>query len=81
MTKAMFMKMFDLFKSVIARDSEDLLSYAPSAHLIDYCGGYELELRPSRIVWERDLISLCGIAGKLCVSVECRFYDGSIIVR
>lgn len=75
------MKMFQLFKSVISDNSEDLLSYAPSAHLIDHCGGFELVLHPSRIMWDRDLSCLCSLAGKLCHSVECRFYDGSIIIR
>lgn len=81
MTKAEFQKMFQLFKCVIARDSDDLLSFAPSAHLIEHCGGYELELHPSRIVWDKDVACLSLIADKLCCSVECRFRDGSIIVR
>lgn len=81
MTKAEFMKMFQLFKCVIPRDSDDLFSYAPSAHLIDYCGGYELELHPSRIMWDRDIACLSLMARMLCLSVECRFYDGSIIIR
>ena len=81
MTKAEFIKMFWLFERVISSDSEDLLSYAPSAHLIDHCGGYELELHPSRLLWDRELTCLCSLADKLCHSVECRFYDGSIIIR
>ena len=81
MTKAEFMKMFQLFKSVVPSDSEDLLSYAPSAHFIDNCGGYELELHPSRLMWDREIISLCSMAARLCHSVECRFYSGSIIIR
>lgn len=81
MTKTEFMKMFQLFKSVVARDSEDLLSYAPAARFIGNCGGYELVFHPSRIMWEGDLVCLCGIADSLCLSVECRFYDGSIIIR
>lgn len=81
MTKVEFMKMFQLFKSVIPCDSEDLLSYAPSAHLIDHCGGYELELRPSRLMWDREISCLCSMAERLSHSVECRFYNGSIIIR
>ena len=81
MTKAEFMKMFQVFKSVIARDSEDLFSYAPSAHLIDNCGGYELELHPSRIMWDSEVSCLSLMANKLTHSVECRFYNGSIIIR
>lgn len=81
MTKTEFMKMFQLFKSVVSRDSEDLLSYAPSAHLIDHCGGYEFELHPRRIMWDKDIACLSLIADKMCLSVECRFFDGSIIIR
>ena len=81
MTKAEFMKMFQLFKCVISSDSEDLFSYAPSAHLIDHCGGYELELRPSRIMWDKEISCLSLMADKLCLSLECKFYDGSIIIR
>ena len=81
MTKAEFMKMFQLFKSVVPSDSEDLLSYAPSAHFIDNCGGYELELHPSSLMWDKEIICLCSMADRLCHSVECRFYSGSIIIR
>lgn len=81
MTKAKFMKMYILFSNVVSSDRDDLLSYAPSAHLIDHCGGYELELHPSRIIWDKDLVCLCGIADKLCLSVQCEFYNGSIIIR
>jgi hypothetical protein len=81
MTKAEFMKMFRLFKCVIPCDNDDLFSYAPSAHLIDHCGGYELELHPSRIMWDREISCLSMIADKLSHSVECRFYNGSIIIR
>lgn len=75
------MKMFQLFKCIIARDSDELFSYAPSAHLIDHCGGYELVLRPSRIMWDGEISCLSVLADHLCLSVECRFYDGTIIVR
>lgn len=81
MTKVEFMKMFHFFKCFISSDSEDLLSYAPSAHLIDHCGGYELELHPSRLMWDKELSCLCSLADKLCHSVEFRFYNGSIIIR
>lgn len=81
MTKKEFMKMFRLFADVITRDKEDLISYAPSAHLIENCGGYELELHPSQLMWDREIECLCSMADMLTHSVECRFYDGSIIIR
>lgn len=81
MTKKELWKMFHLFAGVVVRDKDDLFSYAPSVHLIDHCGGYELELHPTFIMFERDIMSLCAMADKLCHTVECRFYDGSIIIR
>lgn len=81
MTKAEFMKMFRLFVDVVTDDRKDLFCYAPSAHFIEVCGGYELELHPSRIMWSDEISSLCIMAERLCCSVECRFFDGSIIIR
>lgn len=81
MTKEKFERMFWLFVDVIAYDGDDVNSYAPSAHLIDNCGGYELELHPTRIMWEREMICLCSMADRLCLAVENRFYNGSIIIR
>lgn len=81
MTREEFEKMFLLFVDVIARESADVYSYAPSAHLIENCGGYEFELHPSLIVWEKEMICLCSIANQMCCSVECRFWNGSIIIR
>lgn len=81
MTKNEFKKMFGLFAYVVARGHEDVLSYAPSAHLIDNCGGYELELHPSQLMWDREITCLCSMADMMTHSVECRFYDGTIIIR
>ena len=81
MTKEKFERMLWLFVAGIARDGDDVNSYAPSAHLIDHCGGCELELHPSSIMWEHDMICLCAMAERLCLSVECRFHCGSIIIR
>lgn len=81
MTKDEFKMMYRLFADVITRDREDLFSYAPSAHLIDHCGGYELELHPSLIMWDREITCLCAMADRLCHSVECKFWNGSIIIR
>lgn len=81
MTKEAFQKMFLLFVNVVVRDNDDLISYAPSAHLIDHCGGYELELHPSFIMWDNEITCLCSMAVKLCHSVECNFWNGSIFIR
>ena len=81
MTREEFERMFSLFVDVIADDCDDVFRFTPSAHLINHCGGYELELHPSTIMWEGEMICLCSIADNLAMSVECRFYNGSIIIR
>lgn len=81
MTKENFIKLFGLFSYVVANGFDDVLSYLPSAHLIDCCGGFELELHPYSIMWGNEIVCLCAIADKMCLSVECRFSDGSIIIR
>lgn len=81
MTREEFERMFGLFVDIIASDSDEVNSYAPSAHLINHCGGYELELHPSRIVWSHEIACLSNMADTLTFSLECRFYDGTIIIR
>lgn len=81
MTKEKFERMFWLFVDVIAYTGDDVISYAPSAHLIGNCGGFELELHPSRLMWDKEVVCLCTMADRLCLSVECRFYNGTIIIR
>lgn len=81
MTKKEFWKMFHLLETVVASDKEDLFSYTPSAHFIENCGGYELELHPQRIMWDREMTCLCAMADRLCNSVECRFWEDVIIIR
>lgn len=81
MTKEEFMKLFGLFSYVVADGQDDVLSYSPSAHLIDNCGGYELELHPRLFMWGNEVSCLAMIADRMCCSMECRFYNGSIIIR
>ena len=81
MTKDGFKLMYRAFADIITRDKDDLFAWVPSAHFIDHCGGYELELHPDNIVWDNEIICLCAMAAKLCHTVECHFYDGSIIIR
>ena len=81
MSKKEFMKMFGLFSYVVADGHDDVLSYTPSAHLIDHCGGYELELHPDSIMWGDEISCLAMMADRLCCSMECRFPEGKIIIR
>ena len=81
MTKNEFIKMFCYTRLLVARDESELLSMRPSAHLIDHCGGYELELHPRRLLWGEEIAILQLIADRLCLSLQCQFSDGTMIIR
>lgn len=81
MTKSQFNKMFCYTRLLVARDDSVFLSMQPSAHLIDHCGGYELELHPRFLMWDKEIALLSLIADRLCLSLECHFSDSSIIIR
>lgn len=81
MTKYEFNKMFCYTRLLVARSEETFLSMQPSAHLIDHCGGYELELHPRYFMWGSEIALLALIAARLCLSLECHFSDSSIIIR
>lgn len=81
MTKFEFTKMFCYTRLLVARSEEELIAMQPSAHLIDHCGGYELELHPRLLMWDNEIALLSLIVRRLCLSLECHFSDGSIIIR
>ena len=81
MTKYQFNKMFCYTRLLVARNEEEFIYMQPSAHLIDHCGGYELELHPRFILWDKEIALLSLITDRLCLSLECHFRDGFIIIR
>lgn len=81
MTKQEFNKMFCYVRLLVARNDEVFISMNPSAHLIGHCGGYELELHPRCLMWEREVALLALIAERLTFSAEFHFNSGMIIIR
>lgn len=81
MTKREFNKVFSYVRLLVARNEEVFISMNPSAHLIDHCGGYELELHPQYLMWEREVALLAMIVERLSLSAEFMFHRGMIIIR
>lgn len=81
MTKKEFHKMFCYVRLLVARNDEVFISMNPSAHLIDHCGGYELELHPRYLMWEKEVSLIALIAERLTLSAEFHFSSGMIIIR
>lgn len=81
MTKYEFNKMFCYTRLLVTRNESEMIAMQPSAHLIDHCGGYELELHPKLLMWDKEIALLSLIADRLCLSLECHFSSGTIIIR
>lgn len=81
MTKQEFNKVFCYVRLLVVRNEEEFISMNPSAHLIDHCGGYELEIHPLYLMFEREVALLALIVERLCFSAEFIFREGKIIIR
>lgn len=81
MTPNQFSKLFHFFKQMVCGPVSDVFTYQPSAHLIENCGGVELELHPQGLMWGDEIAALAIMAERMACSLELRFYDGSIIIR
>lgn len=81
MTKKDLNKVFSYVRLLVVRDEKQFVSMNPSAHLIDHCGGYELELHPKYLMWEKEVSLIALIAERLCCTAEFHFHRGMIIIR
>lgn len=81
MTKKEFSHFYYFFTSLIKQEVNDQYVMNASCHLVDYCGGYELELHPSCLMWGSELTLLSSLCDRFAVSLEVHLYDGKIIIR
>ena len=81
MTKEVFVKFYKVFAQLIDQRVNDTYCMQASAHLIDHCGGYELELHPKCLLWGRELALINALCDKFALSFECRMYDGRLTIR
>ena len=81
MTKEMFSKFYSLFTSLIKQEVGGEYVMNASAHLIDYCGGYELEVHPACLMWGDEFVLLQALCTRFALACEVHFWSGSIIIR
>lgn len=81
MTKQELNKVFFYVRKLVVRNDDVLFCMSPSAHLIDHCGGYELELHPRYLLWDKEISLMALIAERLALSAEFYFSSGTIIIR
>ena len=80
MTKVQFRKFYWLFTSLIKQEVNGHYVMNASCRLIDYCGGYQLELHPSCLMWGSEFVLLSSLCDKLALSMEVTLYDGKISI-
>lgn len=81
MTKKEFQKFYPLFTLLVKQYCNGEYVMNASAHLIDYCGGYELELHPDCLIWGDEMSLINSLCRKFAVSFEIRLYEGALIIR
>lgn len=80
MTKEKFSKVYDLFTSLIKQEVNDQYVMGASCRFVNYCGGYSLVLRPSCLLWGKELALLSSLCDNLAISMEVYFDEGRIII-
>lgn len=81
MTKNEFQKFYLLFTKLVKQEVNREYCMNASAHLVDHCGGYELELRPTCIIWGEELALIQALASRYCHAFVCDFKEGLLTIR
>lgn len=81
MTKEVFQKFYNLFTALVKQEVNGQYCLNASAHLIDHCGGYELELHPDCLMWGAEFSLINALCDKFGLAFEVRLYDGRLTIR
>lgn len=80
MTKSDFIKLWAQIKPVVTKQVDGHAAIECDCEFIDYCGGYQLNLRPEFRLWPNEMIFLLSSCELLCCCAECNFYRGLITI-
>lgn len=78
MTKDLFIQFYDLFTSLVKQEVNDEYCMNASCMMVDYCGGYCLEIRPDCLLWGAELSLMYALADRFCLQMRVSLYDGVI---
>ena len=81
MTKTEFQKFYHLFTVLVKQTVNEEYVMNASAHLIDYCGGYELELHPECLMWGDEMSLINSLCRRFALSFEIHLSEGALIIR
>lgn len=81
MTKKEFSEFYAIFIKYVKQEVGGEYCMNASAHLIDHCGGYELELNPQCLMWGEEIAFITAIADRMALSFEIHFPEGRLTIR
>ena len=80
MTKQNFIKFYELFTQLVKQGVDGEYYMSASAKLVNYCGGYTLELHPQCLMWGSDFVLLEGLCHRFNLSLEVYMQAGVILI-
>lgn len=81
MTKNVFIQFYDVFTSLVKQNVLDRYVMNASAHLIEDCGGYELELHPDCLMFGDEIVLINSLCNRFLLTFEIYVYSGTFIIR
>lgn len=80
MKKSQFTTLWARIEPVVTKPVNGEIAIECDCEFVDYCGGYQLNIRPNCLMWPNELIYLFSACELLCCCTACDFSDGSISI-
>lgn len=80
MTKEVFCEFYPIFQYCVKQEVNGQYVMNASTRLVNFCGGYVLELHPSCLMWGKEIALMEALCDKFCLSMEITLYDGRISI-
>lgn len=78
MTKSEFITLWTRIEPVVAKSVNGHPAIDCDCEFIDHVGGYQLNLRPTCLLWPNELVFVLMACELLCCSAPCSFSEGTI---
>lgn len=78
MTKSEFITLWERIEPIVTKPINGQIAIECDCEFIDYCGGYQLNLRPKCLLWTSELVFILMACDLLCCSAPVSFGEGII---
>ncbi len=80
MTKEAFIQFYDLFTQLVKQDLGGEYVMNASARLVNYCGGYTLELHPHCMMWGDEIVLIQSLCHRFNHNLEVHLQAGLLLI-